>query len=587
MRVRPFGLLLSLLAASCTLAAQGTLHLIPQPQTVTPNGDHPLSGGVQIHCAGCNSEDTFTAQDLREGLEERFVPVGNGGYPITLRREPNPAGFTSVMHDEGYTLTADSNGMTVTAATAAGLFYGAQTAMQLFTADPQHNITLHSATIRDWPILPYRGLSDDLSRGPIDTLAYQEELVRTLATYKANVYSPYFEHTQQYTNNPLPAPPGGSMSAADVRALVAFAARYHVTVIPDQESFGHLHHALVSEQYSQLAETPHGAVLAPAQPGSLQLIQSMFGELAALYPSPFLHVGADETVDLGHGQTKAAVASQGLGAVYLDYLQRIDTALRPLHRKLLFWGDIAQDSPDLLKTMPAQFKQDTVAVPWWYNPRPQGFTRYIKPFTDAGFTTWVAPGINNWSRVYPNWNMAFANIQGFTRDGVANGATGQLNTLWNDDGETLAANNALGIVFGAAQAWQGGQGTPASFQSAWGPVYHGDLTGKINQAQAEIMAAEDLLKLQAKVGDASDGLFWLDPWSHDGQNYATKIRPYTHELRLHAEKALTLIAEVRNTYPAESSAPQNASSRLEPVYSPSSRPERTPSNASSRPSTLR
>ena len=211
---------------------------------------------------------------------------------------------------------------------------------------------LHAADIHDYPAMRYRGLHDDLSRGPVDTLEFQKKLVRTLAAYKANLYSPYFEHTQQYASNPLPAPPGGSISAEDARALVAYARQYHVMVVPEQEAFGHLHHNLLYDEYQQLAETPHGAVLAPGQPGSLKVISQMFGELAQMYPAPFLHVGADETVDLGLGQTKAAVDAQGLGKVYLDFMQQIDTTLRPLNRRLLFWGDIAQDSPDLLKAMP-------------------------------------------------------------------------------------------------------------------------------------------------------------------------------------------------------------------------------------------
>ena len=64
------------------------------------------------------------------------------------------------------------------------------------------------------------------------------------------------------------------------------------------------------------------------------------------------------------------------------------------------------------------------------------------------------------------------------------------------------------------------------------------------------MAAHDVLKYDARVGDGSDGLFWIDPWSKDGQDYATKIRPYTHELRMHAERALDLIAQARAAYPA-------------------------------------
>ena len=58
--------------------------------------------------------------------------------------------------------------------------------------------------------MKYRGLDDDLSRGPVTTLEFQKQLIRTLAAYKMNLYSPYFEHTQQYASNPLMAPPVGA-----------------------------------------------------------------------------------------------------------------------------------------------------------------------------------------------------------------------------------------------------------------------------------------------------------------------------------------------------------------------------------------
>ena len=175
--------------------------------------------------------------------------------------------------------------------------------------------------------MKYRGLDDDLSRGPVTTLEFEKKLIRTIAAYKINLYSPYFEHTADYASNPLIAPPGGGISAADAAALVAYAKPYHVTIVPEQEAFGHLHNALLWEQYQPLAETPHGAVLAPGQPGSIALIKQEFTELAAEYPGPFLHIGADETVDLGLGQTKADVDARGLGPVYLDFMQQIVTAL--------------------------------------------------------------------------------------------------------------------------------------------------------------------------------------------------------------------------------------------------------------------
>jgi hypothetical protein len=547
MRLLPTAVLLAI-ALPCV--AQSPLHLIPMPREVTRLSDHPLSNGVTVLCPACDADDLFAAEDLRQTLAARGIPEGTG-LRITLQRlaQHPDAGFTAAMKPEGYTIAATASSLTLTGATAAGVFYAAQTAKQLVEGDGPLAV-FHAANIHDYPAMQYRGLHDDLSRGPVDTLDFQKKLIRTLAAYKANLYSPYFEHTQQYASNPLAAPPGGSISAADARELVAYAEHYHVTIVPEQEAFGHLQHVLRFDQYSALAETPHGSVLAPGQPGSLAFIKQEFTELAQLYPSPFLHVGADETIDLGLGQTKSLVDSAGLGKVYLDFMQQIDTTLRPLHRRLLFWGDIAQDSPDLLKAMPAPFKQDTIAIGWQYNPEPKGFAKYLKPFADAGFETWVAPGVNNWSVVYPNNNYALANIQQFTRDGQSMGADGQLNTIWYDDGEALASNNYYGILFGAAAAWQQGESSIPQFQQSYAEVFHGDLTGKLNQAQIELMAAHDLLKQQAKVGDGSDGLFWVDPWSKDGQNFAAKLRPYTKELRLHAERAITLIAEARAAYPA-------------------------------------
>jgi hypothetical protein len=264
-----------------------------------------------------------------------------------------------------------------------------------------------------------------------------------------------------------------------------------------------------------------------------------------VYPGPFLHIGADETVDLGVGQTKPDVDARGLPQVYLDFMQQIATALQPLHRRLLFWGDIAQDSPDLLKALPQSFKDETIAVAWGYNPEPRGFVRLLTPFINAGFETWVSPSVHNFRVVYPDYNLALANIQQFTRDGQRLGSTGQLNTIWNDDGEGLINQDWYGILFGAAAAWQPGESSIESFQQSYAQVFHGDASGALNQAQVELMAAHAVLRDQAQVGDATNALFWLDPWSKDGQTIAAQVRPWTHDLRMHAEAALTLIAQAR------------------------------------------
>ena len=112
-----------------------------------------------------------------------------------------------------------------------------------------------------------------ITRGPFPTLDYQKKQIRIFAAYKLNIYSPYFENSLQYTSEPLAAPPGGAMTRDEVKELVEYARHYHITLNPQQEAFGHLHHVLLYDLYADSAEVPHGSVLAPGQPGSLELIE--------------------------------------------------------------------------------------------------------------------------------------------------------------------------------------------------------------------------------------------------------------------------------------------------------------------------
>lgn len=536
------------------IAADASPALLPMPREYSAGDAVSLDSGLSIE-AGADSEDQFAAKDLAEWLKTLHVPEARGHSPVLielLRRQSHraekllsPSGKTidAPMHEEGYAIVKTERGLAVIADTSSGIFYGAQTAKQMISGSGQSAV-LRRATIRDWPAMRYRGLSDDLSRGPLPTLEFQKSQIRTLAAYKLNIYSPYFENTLHYGSNPVPGLPGGSMTPEEARELVEYARPYHVTIIPEQEAFGHLHHVLKYEQYAPLAETPMGNVLAPGQSGSLALIGQWFTEIAAVFPSSFLHIGADETADLGKGQTEAAVQSKGLGAAYVDFLLQIHDKLAPLGRRLLFWGDIAMNDPQEVKRLP----KDMIAVAWEYSPQPDGFGRWLKPYVDAGMEIWVAPGVNNWNRVYPDNDYALRNIQGFVRDGQAAHSTGMLNTVWNDDGEGLFQEDWYGVLFGAAAAWQPGNSDLAQFQGAYGNVFHGDQTGKINQAQLELMAIYQSLD-QAKVREPTNVLFWADPWSVEGQAIAIELQPLVHDMRMHAERAITLLAEARNTGP--------------------------------------
>jgi len=193
----------------------------------------------------------------------------------------------------------------IVAASGAGVFYGVQTLKQLLplAGVPRE---LPTGTVRDWPAMRYRGIQDDLSRGPFPTIEFQKHQIRDFAAFKANIYSPYFEHTLLYPSQPLAAPPGSALTPDEAKELVAYARQYHVTILPEQEAFGHLHHVLKYDLYQDVAETPHGHVLAPGQPGTLPLIKEWFTQIAEEFPSPFLHIGRRRNLGSGTGAHQRA-----------------------------------------------------------------------------------------------------------------------------------------------------------------------------------------------------------------------------------------------------------------------------------------
>ena len=541
------GSAVALLLAFPVLTA-GQIRLLPAPREAHFAGETSLPETVTVSVPGRDAEDEFAARDLEAAAKEAAHANGGAAFRVVLLRAGSAEGkaelaknklaFDAPMMEEGYVLVVDPHEAFVVAASGSGVFYGVQTLKQLLPVAGAKPV-LATGTVRDWPAMKYRGIQDDLSRGPFPTLEFQKRQIRVFAALKANIYSPYFEHTLLYPDQPLAAPPGSSLSPAEAAELVAYARQYHVTIIPEQEAFGHLHHVLKYELYQDLAETPHGHLLAPGQDGTLPLIKDWFTQIAKEFPSPFIHIGADETFDLGAGRTREAVEQKGYGPVYIEFLKQIHDELAPLNRRLLFWGDIGDANPDAVSALP----KDMIAVPWSYRIS-SGFDKLIEPFAKNGIETWVAPGDANWNEVYPVAKTALWNIQGFIRDGQRLGSTGALTTVWNDDGEGLFNMDWYGVLFGAVAAWQPGESSIANYQDAYGAIFHLDPTGKINEAEKELMAAQEAIGA-AKAHMNSDELFWLDPWSAQGQEISSRLLPQVHDLRLHAERAIVLLAQAR------------------------------------------
>src|ERR1051325_5089861 len=529
-------------------SAQTPIQVIPAPKSIESGaGSFVIDRRARIIVADTKSaDDRFAAQDFSEDLKmtadvslsigkgksRRDILIGEIDFPPiaeALRRER--ISVPATLTDEGYVLFANSEQVLVAGKTAVGTFYGLQTLKQLVRGEGA-TAFIPAVKIIDWPTMRWRGVSDDISRGPVPTVDYIKRQIRAEAYFKLNMHSFYMEHTFASESNPLIGPEGGSLTPVEIKELVAYARNYHVELVPEQQTFGHLHKTLRLEKYAELGETPYGDVLSPQQPGTYKLVADWYKELNELFPGQFFHIGEDETFELGEGQSRSEAQAKGVGAVYFQHLNRVRDLLKPYNRRLMFWGDIALHHPDLIGNIP----QDMIVMNWQYGAR-DDFWSSIKPFQDAGLQQFVCPGAQTWNQIFPNTEAAAKNIINFVRDGQKAGAIGMMNTTWDDDGESLFEMAWYPMALGAAASWQEGTLNRAAFDQnfAWS-FYRAEGN--------ELLTATLLLGNAAGMG--GDEVFWRDPFNTQFINFARTNAERIRQLRLSVEDAQEKVAQNRN-----------------------------------------
>jgi len=548
----PVVLLLISMTYAETPEPHNPLKLIPQPKEVQlHDGSFRVKATTRILVEfGHQAEDRIAAETLAEEIHDRSgLKISITGEKADAKQEHSTIVLARLQDqrvkefleakglkadsigDQGYLLFSDKTHLIVAANTGQGLFYGVQTLRQLLHEDGGRLIC-PAVSIRDWPSMEWRGVQDDISRGPIPTEDFMKRQIRTLAAYKVNLFALYMEHVFDFSSQPLVSPREAALTPQEIKALVVYAKNLYVTILPEQQTFGHLHHMLKYEIYADVAERPHGHVLTPTKERSYELIKAMYADLVPLFPGPSLHVGGDETFELGHGQTAARANEVGLGRVYLEHIQKVSGILEPYHKQLMFWGDIAVKYPQLLSILP----KDMIAVPWDYDAKPS-YERIIKPYRDAGLRVVVAPGANNWNQVWPDLDVAFVNIRNFVRDGQQLGAMGMLNTTWNDDGESIYGMAWPALVFGAAAGWQEGESDIDRFKNDYDWAFYRNDGATFRDVLENLDRGHQALA-KSHVTIETDDLFWADPFTPEGAKLMQSILPTATDIRLGAEHAL-------------------------------------------------
>jgi hexosaminidase len=522
------------------LAAALSLHLIPLPQSVQTR---PCSVALTESLRVERDFDPAALDEINERWRSLGIPAfrrveeGTGGVGFRIRIRPGSISDPYVsdvsieqadLPPQAYRLRVARNGaIEIQAGASDGAFYAAMTLAQL----PQRvngKWVLPCVDISDAPALPWRVLSDDVSRGPLPNMRYFKERIRTIAAFKMNGYSPYMEHVFVDPRNPLPAPLDG-ITPAQLRELAAYAKRYHVTFIPEQQTFAHMHGTLALEKYATAAELQHDFLLSPASPLSLEyLTQLIRDELAAIPHPVFFHIGSDETSVLGQGQSQALVAQHGLSSVYAEHIRLMNDIIAPSGARIMLWDDGIENDPAIMTMIP----KNAVIINWHYGAE-KSFTKYINLIASGGFAQMVAPGANNWNQIYPDIRAALTNEQRFIDEGKDAHVLGLFQTVWHDDGESLFEATWYPVLYSAASAWERRSVDPARFQQDFPSAFFG-----VNDAGYGRDIA-DLTDIQARMADSynysSDYLLWVDPFDPRAAAHMQKVD--IRALRLEAEDA--------------------------------------------------
>ncbi|MEX0533864.1 beta-N-acetylhexosaminidase [Raoultella terrigena] len=378
------GLILSGLACA---APAGDLPLMPWPAHVErpqAQGALVLNNQLTLNVSGDDLGDAASrwreriARQTGWTLQPQLAPAKAPTINVVIAKKvpatPRPDS------DESYQLKVSAEGVTLRANTRFGALRGMETLLQLIQNGAE-NTAIPYVTIDDAPRFPWRGLLLDSARHfmPLDAIKRQ---IDGMAAAKLNVFHWHLTDDQgwrfastRYPKLQQQASDGLFYTQAQMKEIVRYATDRGIRVVPEIDMPGHA--SAIAVAYPELMSAPgpyqmerHWGVLEPvldpSKEATYAFAEAMIGELAAIFPDPYLHIGGDE-VDDSQWQANPAIQKfmrgKGLAdshALQAYFNRRLETILEKYHRQMVGWDEIYH--PDLPKSILIQSWQGQDAL---------------------------------------------------------------------------------------------------------------------------------------------------------------------------------------------------------------------------------
>ena len=352
------------------------LTVIPRPVQASPIAGAPatLLNGAKIIAPSAYAAE---AALIRNAFK------GEGGTTIRLEPASGPVnGFD--IGNEGYViLNEPGRDIVISARTRAGFFYAYQTLLQAAEIGIDGKSRLAPGSIFDNPRFAWRGLMLDEGRHFFGKDRVKR-LLDLMAIHKLNVFHWHLTEDQGWRVEIKKWPKltsvgawrdespvmgdrtrgdgkryGGFYTQADLREVVAHAAKLHISVVPEIEMPGHAAAAIAAYPELGNSDVPdyapkvmtswgvHPYVFAPKEE-TFQFLDDIFAELCPIFPGAYFHIGGDEAPkDQWNASPFAKEVMEREGLKGTDELQsyfirRVEKLLAARGKRLIGWDEIQE-----------------------------------------------------------------------------------------------------------------------------------------------------------------------------------------------------------------------------------------------------